>query len=63
MPFSEQIRKVKGGWKVRGESKLYRTRKAVEKRARQRMYFENLSRSGGGKGSLKSKLRKKSLLK
>ena len=56
--FSEKIRSVKGGYKVKGEKTKYPSKKGAKKRLKQRQFFENLGKSSGGRGSLRAKAKK-----
>ena len=61
------IRKVGSGHRLvskKGRNLgTFSTREGAEKRERQVQMFKNLKKSSGGPGSLRSKIRKKSLLK
>jgi len=61
------IRKVKGGWRLISRTTgrnlgTFKTRAAALEREKQIQFFRNLAKSRGGKGSLATKVRKKSLL-
>ena len=61
------IRKVNGKFRLvsrKGRDLgTFSSRAEAEKREKQVVFFKNLRKSSGGKGSLRSKVRKKSLLK
>jgi len=61
------IVKVKGGFRVVSKTTgknlgTFTTRAAAEKREKQISFFRNAGKSRGGPGSLRAKVRKKSIL-
>ena len=62
------IRKVGGEWKLESQKTgrnlgTYGSKAGAVHREKQVEFFKNLKKSKGGKGSLRSKVKKKSLLK
>lgn len=62
------IRRANGGFRLTSKKTgrnlgTFPTKAAAQKRENQVTFFKNLAKSSGGPGSLRSKVRKKSLLK
>ena len=61
------ITKVKDGYRLSSKTTgrnlgVFKTKKEAEKREKQVIFFRNLAKSKGGKGSLKSKIKNKKVL-